>query len=496
MKLVFRDDTMVSPSETTESVNASKPQSNKSTIWTQYAAAFIVNLVALNNGLLNSWSPTMLPILQSDDTPISNGPISKEEVSWVVSATALGSFLATPLYLFAIHRFSRKLTGYLVAVPFIVTWILIFAAKSFPALYVARLVSGMGSGASMVFPPIYISEIAQDSARGALGTLLTLMTDLGVLFGYIIGAYVHYYTYAYIAIVFPLLYLFCFIWLPETPMYLINKGDNDSAKRSLSWFRGGDELIDQEFVEIVLFFQKRNLEVESGTFKDIFTSTGNRRAFLIGLVLVINLSFCGEFVVLNYTVSILQESGTSLSPYSSSIAVGLLNFIGSFISTLLVDRVGRKFLLLASDISMAVSMAALGTYFFLKNEGVDLSMVSWLPVTCLSVCTFSFSFGMAPVFFVVLAEIFEPKLRTKATTLIISTLHILGFIVTKFHTNLSDLIGIHGNFWLFAGACILGSVYIIVAIPETKNMSYESILKEISGQKSSKKLVFQTKNID
>ena len=400
------------------------------------------------------------------------------------SLVCLGALLATPLYLYLTHHLSRKITGYLVAVPFILSWILVIIADSVPMLYVARFLGGIGCGAVVVFSPIYVAETSEDSVRGALASYLVLFCNVGIVSGYIIGSLVSYYTFAYIMIQIPLLYVLCYAWLPETPIYLINNDRNVEAERSLRWLRGdNDQVIQNELEKTLSFIKERKALPEAASLKDIFTSRGSRRALVIGVVLVTTLQFCGVFAILSYTVNIFQEAGSDLSPHLSSIIIGLVQLAGSCVSSLLIDKAGRKFLLLVSNASMALCLAALGSYFFLKYQGSDVSALSWLPVTCLSAYIFAIALGLAPITFVIVAEIFEPQIKGKATTIIISIMWFLTFLVAKFYPNTTELIGIHGCYWFFSACCVLGALYCFLCVPETKNRSFESILLELSGQK-------------
>jgi predicted MFS family arabinose efflux permease len=94
------------------------------------------------------------------------------------------------------------------------------------------------------------------------------------------------------------------------------------------------------------------------------------------------------------------------------------------------------------------------------------------------------------------SEIFEPQVKGRAITIIISIMWLLTFLIGKFYTNLSDLFGIHGCYWLFSACCILGAIFTIISVPKTKNRSYQSILLEFSGRKEEKKLNSVRNDVD
>lgn len=440
-----------------------------------------VNIAAFSSGSVVGWSSPMLPLLQSDNSPISGGPITNEVGSWLGSLMCLGGLLATPLYLFISDHCSRKLTGYLVAVPFIVSWILVITANSVTVLYIARFIGGMGAGAIILFASLYVSETAQDTVRGALGSYLTLFTNAGVLFAYIIGSYVSYYTFAYTAILIPVVYVVGLIWLPETPNYLVNRGKYTEAERSLRWLRGKDEkLVELELTKLISFVNERK---ETTSLKQMLCERGTRRALIIGIALAANLQFCGIFAIISYTVNIFQEAGSDFSPNVSTILIGALQLAGSCASSLLLDKAGRKILLLISNLCMATCLLILGGYFFFKYQGSSVSNFGWVPVGSLSVYIVAIALGVAPVTFLMVSEIFEPQVKGRAITIIISIMWFLTFLIGKFYTNLSDVLGIHGCYWTFSACCVLGVIFTIRSVPETKNRSYSSILTELSGGK-------------
>jgi SP family facilitated glucose transporter-like MFS transporter 8 len=447
---------------------------------------YTVNIAAFSSGSVIGWTSPMLPILQSDSSPISGGPISNEHGSWLGSLMCLGALLATPLYLLISHHYSRKLTGYFVAVPFVVSWILIIIANSIDVLCIARFIGGMGSGGIVLFASLYVSETAHDTVRGVLVSYLTLFTNAGILFAYVIGSYVSYYTFAYIAISIPVMYVVGLIWLPETPNYLVNRGKYTEAEKSLQWLRGKDDkLVELELSKLNSFVKERG---ETVSLKQMLCAKGTRRALIIGLVLAANLQLCGIFAVISYTVNIFQEAGSDLSPNIATILIGAVQLAGSCASSLLIDKAGRKILLLISNFCMTTCLITLGGFFFFKNQGSNVSNFEWVPVGSLAVYIAALALGLAPITYLMVSEIFEPQVKGRAITIVISFLWFLSFLISKFYTNLSDVLGIHGCYWMFSACCVLGAIFTVFCVPETRNRSYSSILNELNGGKVISKL--------
>lgn len=134
-----------------------------------------------------------------------------------------------------------------------------------------------------------------------------------------------------------------------------------------------------------------------------------KKAIIYGIVLMALNQFCGCFAMLNFTVSIFKESGSNLSPNLSSILVGLIQIFGSFVPTLLVDKLGRKFLLAFSAFGTSIGLGVLGLYSYMKTLGFDLHEFSWIPLVSFSFVIFIANFGVLTLPFLVLSEISPPK---------------------------------------------------------------------------------------
>jgi hypothetical protein len=277
------------------------------------------------------------------------------------------------------------------------------------------------------------------------------------------------------------MYVVGLIWLPETPNYLVNRGKYTEAERSLRWLRGKDDkLVELELSKLNSFVNDRG---ETVSLKQMLCAKGTRRALIIGLVLAANQQLCGVFAVISYTVNIFQEAGSDLSPNVATILIGALQLGGSCLSSLLIDKAGRKILLLISNLCMTTCLIILGGFFFFKNQGSDVSNFGWVPVGSLSVYIVAIALGVAPITFLMVAEIFEPQVKGRAITIVISFLWFLSFLVGKFYSNLSDVLGVHGCYWMFSACCVLCAIFTVFSVPETRNRSYSSILTELNGGK-------------
>lgn len=176
-----------------------------------------------------------------------------------------------------------------------------------------------------------------------------------------------------------------------------------------------------------------------------------------------------------------QMAGSDMEPSLSAIIVGIVQFVACFISTLVVDRLGRKILLLASSSVMCICSLLIGVYFYLQDDHQDVSDIGWLPL--LSVCLYiaMFSMGFGPIPWMIVAELFLPQTRGIASSLASCFNWILAFIVTKFFSDMVDGMGRGPTFWLFMAILFGGALFVQFVVKETKGKSFEQIQADLSS---------------
>lgn len=211
-------------------------------------------------------------------------------------------------------------------------------------------------------------------------------------------------------------------------------------------------------------------------------SRAARKAFLIGIFLMFLHECCGCFTMINYTATIFAESGSEIAPNRSAMIVGAIQLIGTIVSTRLVDRAGRRCLLLCSAIGAGISLLTLGAYTRLYELGWSVQPYSAVAVGSFAAMLFLASCGIIPLPFVVLAEIMPERIRGVGSTVCLCFSWSLVFAMVKVFPTLVALIGLHGCIFVFSGCCFVGAIFVALLVPETKGKSYDEILAVLNGR--------------
>lgn len=456
-------------------VTTNKDNSRK---FPQYIAALAAAGGALAAGVLLGWtSPADKRLVENSEYGFA---INSEQFSWIGAALTLGAASVCIPIGFLMNLIGRKLTMLFLVLPFSLGWALLIWAANVEMMYAARYILGIAGGAFCVTAPMYTGEIAQKEIRGTLGSFFQLMITIGILFVYIIGWAANVFLMSIICGLIPLLFGAIFVFMPETPLYLVSKGKTESAIKSIQWLRG------TEF-DHASELQKLQEEHEKSKERPVsIYSALTRKATIRGLWISLGLMFfqqlSGINAVIFYTSNIFNDAKTGIDGEYATIIVGVMQVIATFVSTMVVDKLGRRILLLASDSVMAICTILMGVYFHLqKNNAEDVANLGWLPVVCLCIFIIMFSMGFGPVPWLMMGELFAPDIKGVAGSIAGTVNWILAFIVTKTFVNLTASLGTGPTFWLFSAVSIVGTVFVFFVVPETKGKSLVEIQKILEG---------------
>lgn len=320
-----------------------------------------------------------------------------EAWSWVGSSTTLGAAIMCLFIGTIINLYGRKLTMLLLVIPFTIGWILVIWPQNIAMLIVGRTLLGVSGGSFCICAPMYTGEIAQKDVRGTLGTYFQLMLTIGILFVYAVGSGGSVFTLSIICGCIPIVFAVIFVFMPESPYYWVSKNQTEKAVASLKWLRGDNYDYNSELQEL----QSEHQERENS--KISFAAAFGRRTSVKALIIMLGLMFfqqmSGINAVIFYTGFIFKAANTGIEGSVATIIVGVMQVIAVFVSSIVVDKLGRRILLLVSVSVMALCTIVLGVYFFLseKEDGPSVEHLGWLPIVAMCIFIVVFSLGFGPI---------------------------------------------------------------------------------------------------
>ncbi len=338
-------------------------------------------------------------------------------------------------------------------------------------LIAARFCCGLAIGVASVLAPMYISEVAPADIRGRLVSLNQLAIVTGILMAYFVnwqlaGLGKGSWRWMFAVAALPSAAFFVAMWFnPESPRWLVRAGMAEEAHAVLLRTTVESQA-SRELQEI-----RHSLEEEaSARLRDLFRP-GMRRALAIAVFLAVFQQITGINTVLYYGSIIFKEiAGSSASnAVGANVVIGLMNLICTIGALFLIDRFGRKVLLMAGSAGMGVSLLGLGFAFHAGTRSA-----SWiLGLIVLYVACFALSLG--PCVWVYIAEIFPNRIRGRAMSVATLTLWTACLAVTLTFLSLVRMLSAAGTFWLYAGLCAVMFLVVGWVLPETKKKTLEEI---------------------
>ncbi|XP_059616834.1 facilitated trehalose transporter Tret1-like [Phlebotomus argentipes] len=457
-------------------------------VFYQFYACFCANCVGIIYGITIGWASPSIPLLQSSESPLLSGPITEEEGSWINSIMCVGGLFGTLFFGWMGDYFGRKWSLYLVSMPQIASYLLILIALDVEYLYVSRFLSGFGGGGVFVLVPLFVTEIAEDHIRGTLGACLILVVNLGVLVGLAISGYLDFFIVPLVPIAILLVFLLLFQFLPETPQYLLMRKRKEEAETSFRFYRGfrkSTEDLPEKYQKEFAALQKiydglAQQSSNQGIQKKDFAPKSTKLGMIISFTLICLACFCGTFTLISYAADIFHNAGSSVSPNDAALVVGAIQVAGSCLSYLLVDRVGRRILLMGSALSTGILHSVMGAYVFLASRGHNLEGFEWIPVVSLSGVMLVSAIGMVALPYPVMAEIIPTKLRGLVVSIGSSISWTLSFLLVKYFGYFLQVIQLYGCVGFFASCCFFEVLFVAIVLPETKGKNFEEIVNLLS----------------
>jgi len=391
----------------------------------------------------------------------------------IVAAVPIGAVAGAALAGPVGDGWGRRRAILLAAVVFIAGALGSAAAPDATVLFIARLVVGVAIGIASANAPVYISEIAPPESRGRLVSFFQLSITVGILIAYLVGlAFDHSEGWRWmlgLGCVPALVLAFGMLRMPQSPRWLVMRGEDFEARATLARIRVDEPAaIDRELAEI-----HGEIDTEPGRWSELL-QPAVRAALLVGVGLAVLQQVTGINTVIYYAPTIVEFTGVNSSGASilAAVGVGVVNVAMTVVALRLLDRAGRRALLMVGVSGMTLALLALGAAF---EGGGQSTLSSAVAIGSLMVFVASFAVSLGPIFWLLNSEIYPLGVRSKAAGIGTMANWIANFSVSLTFLLLIETLGRSGTFWFYAAVGLLTLLFCWKLVPETKGKHLEEI---------------------
>ncbi|CAH2095260.1 unnamed protein product [Euphydryas editha] len=471
-------------------------------VLSQFLACLALNFLLIGLGMSISFVTMVVPDVLDAKEGLS---LNKRQASWFGSMAflcqPLGSVFSGPL----LDYFGRKKALFLVNIPHLIAWLLMYFAWDVPSLFLANALLGIGTGIMGAPSATYAGEISDPLLRGTLTTLTNSFTSTGMFIAYLLGTVVPWRQAALLLLSVPAATMVLVLFVPETPIWLLSKGRQKEALQSLCRLRGWaqPEDVQKEFNELLQYndaiakcvicscegkpeteqckhsnyniFKRMFLK-----FKCIMFAKETMRPFKLVMAYFFFHSMSGLQPVRPNMVNLCRALGMKFDPKAIVVAVGVVLIIMNLIAAIVVKHIGKRKLILSSLFATACCCLALSVYsgtklpsdVFSYEAGTFPKQTELLPVILFMMLVAFTSLGIP---WILLSEMFPFKSRGIATSLAAGFNYLIFFLGSKTNYNLESNFHIHGTFTIYAIIGFIGVVFLYFFLPETERKTLVEI---------------------
>lgn len=450
---------------------------------------WLVSSVAAMGGLLFGWDWVVIggakPFFQRYFELTS-----ESQIGWANSCALIGClFGALGAGAFS-DKLGRKRLLIAAALLFAITSLGNALAGNFAVFIAWRILGGVAIGLASNLSPMYIAEVAPAQMRGRL----VAINQLTVVVGILLAQYINWFLvrnlpqgatddfirnswfgqegwrWMFGLTAAPsLLFFIGMLLVPESPRWLAKNGNTEAARGILKKIGGADYAY-AATAEIQSTLAEE--EIQRVRFADLLEPK-MLKVILLGVVLAVYQQWCGINVIFNYAEEIFSAAGYDISTVLKNIAwTGSVNLIFTLFALAIVDRKGRRGLMLFGSAALAIIYTVMGACYFGGVKGLPMLLLVLAAIG-------SYAMSLAPVTWVVISEIFPNRIRGAAMAVAVSSLWIACFLLTYTFPILNKMLGSALTFWLYAAISVAGFIFIEFGLPETKGKTLEQIEREL-----------------
>ena len=407
-----------------------------------------------------------------------------------VGAAPIGCIIGAGMSMLLGDKFGRKKLLFLSALLFLISAVGTAVVSDFYLFMLMRLIGGAGIGLAAAMAPIYIAEISPSSYRGKVVTTNQFTIMIGIVISQIVNLFIQQHgekigaaanaamtwnetmgwrwmfgAEAIPAVAFLILILF----VPYSPRWLVKRGRNDEAEEILKKV-GGDDYAKAEVADIASTISDE--EVAKINFNDLLNPK-LMKIILLGMFLAVVQQWSGLNSIFAYSHQIFTDAGFSISGAMMSLVFqGLTMMIFCIVAMFIVDKIGRKKLMLFGALGIGIIHVIMGLSFKFNFGGVAIVILVMAAIAI-------YAATLAPVVWVLLAELFPNRIRGVAMGISVMTLWVAYFILTATFPIMRENLGMPFTFWSYAGFLFIAFIVMKISLPETKGKSLEQIEREL-----------------
>uniref|UniRef100_A0A8D9ALW1 Facilitated trehalose transporter Tret1 n=2 Tax=Cacopsylla melanoneura TaxID=428564 RepID=A0A8D9ALW1_9HEMI len=462
----------------------------------QLLAGMSASLSVFSVGQTFGWSSPVLQYLTSPESPV---PMNQDQSSWVVASMEFGCWAIPFLAGMMADKIGRKWTLMLTGPAYAISWIMAIYSRSVWGLYAVRILQGLCVATVFVVCPLFLGEISETKIRGAIGTLFQISMYLGILYTYILGEILSYRDYQIANLAIAILFMVTFIIVPESPCYYIKKGREEEALKSLRWYRVGkeDKEIMSEYDLTKTTIQSENMDNCNPPLYSILTDWTSLRCILLLQGILLFRTFTHVQTIMAYASTTFASGVTFIPANYISILFAFILLLSIFPATYLVDKAGRKILIIISIAGSGVFCLVSFLYYF-SHEYLQMELpIAYSYVNFVSICSIGlfYSLGLGSLYSPLTCEYFPSNTRAKSSAILSfsgTTLQMAGY---KLFYLMYVWWGMWSNFLLGVIFCTIGVVWASLYIVETKGKSFaeiQAMFAELRANKLAKKKLKQS----
>jgi MFS transporter, SP family, xylose:H+ symportor len=411
---------------------------------------------------------------------------SAAQVGWANSCALIGCLVGSIISGWTSDRFGRKKLLLLSAVLFALSSVLTGWANGFTTFVVFRMIGGVAIGIASNVSPTYIAEVSPAAWRGRLVTVNQLTIVVGILGAQIVNWLIadkvsegataalirmswngqRGWRWMFTAVVVPAVVFFLgALFIPESPRWLAKSGFIDQARHVLARI-GGQSYGNETLREIQ---NALAIERQASTPWHELASPSVLKILVIGVVLAVLQQWSGINIIFNYAEEIYRSAGYGVSGTLFNIVItGTINLVFTIGALVLVDRFGRRALMLFGCAGIALFHTVLGVTYRVGTKGLLILLITLCTIAC-------YALSLAPVTWVLISEIFPNRIRGLGVSISVSALWLASFLLTFTFPILNHGLGTAGTFWIYGAICMAGFFFVLVRVPETKGKTLEEI---------------------